>query len=625
MDGSGNVYVADTYNYTIRKITPEGVVSTLAGLAGSSGSADGTGSAARFNYAQAAWPWTASGNVYVADSGNNTIRKITPAGVVSTLAGLAGTPGSADGTGSAARFCYPYGVAVDGSGNVYVADSMNYTIRKITPAGVVSTLAGWPGSSGSTDGTGSAARFDYPTGVAVDGSGNVYVADTDNYTIRKITPAGVVSTLAGLAGTSGSADGTGSAARFDWPHGVAVDGSGNVYVADTGNYTIRMITPAGVVSTLAGTAGSSGSADGTGSAARFNYPYGVAVDGSGNVYVADCMQQHHPQRRSSIADAATIDQATGPVGSARQLDTNPQTASSWQWSIIRSAQALLTPALSSTTIRNPTFTPDVADLYIFQLLATDASGRQSITTVQLAATPGNQTITLEALSAKTYGDADFDPGATASSGLAVSYSSSDESVAKIVNGLIHVVAPGTATITASQAGDSNWNAASDVQQSLAVNQAVLTVTADAQSMVYGAALPTLTCTITGYQNGNDASVITGTPTLSTTASTSSPVGSYPITVDVSGMSATNYAFSSMAGALMVNQAPLAVTADAQSKVYGAANPTMTYTYTGLVNNDASATFAGALATTATTGLRCGKLPNHSRHAGRDRQLQHRHV
>ena len=189
-------------------------------------------------------------------------------------------------------------MAVDGSGNVYVADSGNYTIRKITPAGVVSTLAGLAGSSGSADGTGSAARFYYPTGVAVDGSGNVYVADTGNYTIRKITPAGVVSTLAGLAGSTGSADGTGSAARFYYPYGVAVDGSGNVYVADTGNYTIRKITPAGVVSTLAGTAGSSGSADGTGSAARFNYPTGVAVDGSGNVYVADSMQQHHPQRQS---------------------------------------------------------------------------------------------------------------------------------------------------------------------------------------------------------------------------------------------------------------------------------------------------------------------------------------
>ena len=133
---------------------------------------------------------------------------------ITTLAGRAGSAGSADGTGSAARFYYPRGVAVDSAGNVYVADTGNHTIRKVTPAGVVTTLAGLAGSSGSADGTGSAARFNYPPGVAVDSAGNVYVADTGNHTIRKVTPAGVVTTLAGLAGSSGSADGTGSAARF---------------------------------------------------------------------------------------------------------------------------------------------------------------------------------------------------------------------------------------------------------------------------------------------------------------------------------------------------------------------------------------------------------------------------
>jgi hypothetical protein len=286
-DSSGNLYVADADNHTIRKITPAGVVTTLAGLAGITGSADGTGSAARFYYpydvATDSW-----GNVYVADTYNDTIRKVTPAGVVTTLAGSAGVAGTNDGTGSAARFYNPSAVATDSSGNVYVTDRDNYTIRKITPAGVVTTLAGLAGNHGSADGTGSAARFYNPQGVATDSSGNVYVADSINSTIRKITPVGVVSTLAGLAGSHGSADGTGSAARFYFPQGgVATDSSGNVYVADTLNSTIRKITPAGVVTTLAGLAGSFGSADGTGSAARFYYPYGVATDSSGNVYVAD--------------------------------------------------------------------------------------------------------------------------------------------------------------------------------------------------------------------------------------------------------------------------------------------------------------------------------------------------
>ena len=260
---------------------------TLAGQPGGQGNADGTGSAARFN-CPVGVAVDSAGNVFVADYDNYTIRKVTPAGVVTTLAGSAGNGGSADGTGSAARFNQPSGVAVDSAGNVFVADTDNHTIRKVTPAGVVTTLAGSAGASGSTDGTGSAARFDDPEGVAVDSAGNVFVADTDNHTIRKVTPAGVVTTLAGSAGASGSTDGTGSAARFYYPVGVAVDSAGNVFVADTGNHTIRKVTPAGVVTTLAGSAGNSGSADGTGSAARFNDPEGVAVDSAGNVFVADC-------------------------------------------------------------------------------------------------------------------------------------------------------------------------------------------------------------------------------------------------------------------------------------------------------------------------------------------------
>jgi hypothetical protein len=285
VDTAGNVLVADTNNETIRKVTPAGVVTTLAGLA-AWGSADGTGSAARFQGPEGVAVDTA-GSVYVADYSNSTIRKITPTGVVTTMAGLARNPGSDDGTGSAAKFCLPEGVAVDSLGNVYVADTYNYTIRKITPAGLVTTLAGLPGSYGSADGTGSTARFYNPASVAVDSTGNVYVADEENSTIRKITPAGVVTTLAGLAGSSGSADGTGSAARFFGPYGVAVDAAGCVYVADRYNNTIRKITLTGVVTTLAGSATIQGSADGTGSAARFSGPTGVAVDAAGNVYVTD--------------------------------------------------------------------------------------------------------------------------------------------------------------------------------------------------------------------------------------------------------------------------------------------------------------------------------------------------
>jgi streptogramin lyase len=172
----------------------------------------------------------------------------------STIAGQTGRFGSADGIGSAARFGFgAFDVATDNLGNLYVADSGNNTIRKITPDGTVTTLAGDsdPFSRGGVDGTGSAARFDSPDGLTVDSAGNVYVADSSS-TIRKITPAGVVTTLAGLAYATGSADGTGSAARFFLPRDVVVDADGNLFVTDSGNFTIRKITPAGVVTTVAG-------------------------------------------------------------------------------------------------------------------------------------------------------------------------------------------------------------------------------------------------------------------------------------------------------------------------------------------------------------------------------------
>ncbi|HEY1791373.1 MAG TPA: hypothetical protein VGG34_00530, partial [Opitutaceae bacterium] len=286
VDPSGNVFVADQSNDVIRKITPAGVVTTFAGTPGSNGSADGTGPAAQFNF-----PYglavDGSGNVYVADKGNNTIRKITPAGVVTTLAGTPGAGGSANGTGAAATFNQPLGVAVDAAGNVYVSEGNSETIRKITPSGAVTTLAGTAGASGSADGTGAAARFALPIGLTVDPAGNVYVADATNDEVRKITPAGVVTTVAGSAQQAGSADGTGSNARFFYPTGVVIDPSGNLYLSDYSNNEIRMITPAGVVTTLAGSAASSGSADGRGAAARFNNPDGIARDAAGTLYVTD--------------------------------------------------------------------------------------------------------------------------------------------------------------------------------------------------------------------------------------------------------------------------------------------------------------------------------------------------
>ena len=280
VDAQGNVYVADYLNNLIRKVTPAGVVTTLAGNPAQHGTVNGTGSAAEFSD-PVGIAVDAQDNLYVAEDAD--IRKITPAGAVTTLSGN-GTNGYVDGAGSTAEFNFPDALALDGAANIYVADFANDVVRKITPAGVTSTLAG-NGTYAWLDGVGTAAEFLGPTGMGIDGSGNLYTADYSDSHIRKITSSGTVSTIAGN-GQTGFADGPGSSAEFNTPYSEAVDGKGNIYVSDQGNQRIRMITPSGTVSTLAGN-GTKGHQDGPAASAEFNFPYGIATDAQGNVYVAD--------------------------------------------------------------------------------------------------------------------------------------------------------------------------------------------------------------------------------------------------------------------------------------------------------------------------------------------------
>lgn len=283
-DIAGNIYVANTQTSQIRKISPKAVVTTIAGGV-VSGFADGQGAEALFR-GPSGIALDAAGNLYVGDSGNNRIRKVSLSGRVTTFAG-SGEHGAADGPGATASFLEPRGVAVDAGGNVYVADASNHLIRKITPQGEATTLAG-SGVRGAADGKGSAASFSRPFDVAVDAAGNVYVADTDNNLIRKINRGGVVRTLAGNT-THGSADGRGASASFYRPAGLDLDAFGNIYVADQVNNKIRKVTPQGEVTTIAGS-GDYGFNNGPGATATFKQPNDVAIDIFGHIYVADINQ-----------------------------------------------------------------------------------------------------------------------------------------------------------------------------------------------------------------------------------------------------------------------------------------------------------------------------------------------
>jgi sugar lactone lactonase YvrE len=347
VDINGNLYVADSGNYVIRKITQNGVVTTIAGQAGINGSTDGSGTSASFGVIKGI-TIDSYGNLYVTDYSNNNIRKITAntwnvTTLVSSAAGLKG----------------PTGITVDTSGNIYVSDSGNYIIRKISSSGVMYTLAGSIGKPGSSDGLGSAASFAYPAGIAIDNTGTLYVCDYNASTIRKVNSSGLVTTIGGFVGAPGFLDGTllNTASQFAGPYGLTIDSSGNLYITDQSSLSvIREITsplqqPSNV-STLAGQIGIASRWDGTGANANFNNAQGLAIDSKGNIYIADT--NNNTIRKGSPASSIIaqpiittqpVNQSVSIGGSATLTVVASGTALNYQWLLNGVA---ITGATSST-------------------------------------------------------------------------------------------------------------------------------------------------------------------------------------------------------------------------------------------------------------------------------------
>lgn len=319
----GTIYVADTSNLTIRRIAPDGIVTTLAGSSGRAGSADGVGAAARFEL-PTGLAIAPSGDLIVSDSYAGTLRRVTPAGEVSTYAGRHGQLGNVDGTLSAARFRAPEGLAFDGEGNLFVADRDAHTIRRITPAGMVSTWIGSDGTPGSTDGARATALLSSPFGVAVGPLGVLAIADAGNNVIRIVDSAGVVSTLAGTAGEGqDTVDGTGAAARFGRPRALVFLASGDLVIADTFNDRLRLLSPAGVVTTWAGS--TAGAEDGALLEAKLSFPSAIwraeeagvealyVVD-TGSSIIRRIAQNQVTTFAGAAAEVAAVD---GPIQTAR--------------------------------------------------------------------------------------------------------------------------------------------------------------------------------------------------------------------------------------------------------------------------------------------------------------------
>jgi pimeloyl-ACP methyl ester carboxylesterase len=583
VDAHGNLYIADEQNQVIRKVSSSGIITTVAGngYSTSSGAGGYSGDNGPAIWAELNVPYgvaaDAFGNIYIADTNNNRIRMVSPNGTITTVAGNGAQGYSGDNAAAtSAALNGPRGVAVDGFGNIYIAGGSR--IRMVSPSGIITTVAGSGTLGYSGDGAAAtSAELNYPGGVAVDAQGNIYIADTDNSRVRMVSPNGIITTVAGNGTPGYSGDnGIATSAELNWPYGVAVDASGNIYIADDQNHLIRKVSPGGIITTVAGdgTRGYSGD-NGPAISAELNWPSGVAVDVFGNLYIADTGNSRIREVILSSPPAPTISgllpSSATAGGVAFTLTINGTTFDSGATALWGST-ALKTTYVSANQLTASVPADLITTAGTASVTVTTSGGTSAAATFTIVQ-PTTQTITFPTPGTQTYGVAPITLMATSSSGLSVSYMVTF-GPATVSGSTLTITGAGSVVIQATQAGNSTYEAATPVNVVITVNKAALLVVANNASAAIGTAIPTLQGSLQGVVAGDGI-----TASYSTTAVVGSPVGTYPITPVLSDPNSklSNYSVTVGSGALVIfnGSLPIPLWMSSSSRTAGEGGFTLT--------------------------------------------------